>query len=305
MARKIIDSHTHLGDILYGKNITFKQNVRKRDHHNFLDMLEANAMMPPAEYENVDPQVFEESMLNEEQARNNTATLQNMQKSFEDNQISQAWVLPVLPHVGFEEVLAASRLEPRIVPFTCIDFDLGKDAGKKLLADVKKGASGLKIHPILQRKSLLCEEIAEALKAWEETGKPVICHTYSYNYFHPEESYRNAPEFGSNLDFLELAARFPNINFVGAHSGGPFDFAQLWEGAELKNVYVDTSFQPAAVVKEFLQRFGNSRVLFGTDWPWGREEAPIKIVLDACGGDTELEDKVFYKNAEALLGGDR
>lgn len=304
MTRKIIDSHAHLGDILYGKNITFKQNVMKRDHHNYLEMLEENEMMPPAEYAEVDPVVFDESMLNEEQARNSAATLQNMQRSLDKNEITEVWVLPVLPHVGFEEVLAASKLEPRITPFTCIDFELGKAAGKKLLQDAGNGAAGLKIHPILQRKNMLCEEVSEALRAWEQTGKPVICHTYSYNYFHPEESFRNAPENGSNFDFLELAARFPNINFVGAHSGGPFDFAQLWDGAKMKNIYVDTSFQSASVIKEFLGRFGHDRVLFGTDWPWGRQEAPVKIVLEACGGDAALEDMVFYKNAEKLLGGE-
>lgn len=300
--KKIIDSHAHLGDILWGKNITFKQNVRKRDYHNFLDLLEDNMMLPPAEYEGVDPVVFDESMLNEEQARNNTATLQNMSKSLDENNISEIWVLPVLPHVGFEEVLAASKLDSRIVPFTCIDFSLGKDAGKKLLEDVENGAMGLKIHPVLQRKSLLSEEIAEALKVWEETGKPVICHTYAYNYFHEEESFRNTPEFGSNFDFLKLASKFPNINFVGAHSGGPHDFAQLWEGSDLNNVYVDTSFQCAEIVKEFVKRYGEDRVLFGTDWPWGTEATPIKVVEEACEGNVNLEEKIFYRNAEKLMG---
>ncbi|MCI7303789.1 MAG: amidohydrolase family protein [Clostridiales Family XIII bacterium] len=301
MGRKIIDSHGHLGDILYGKNITFKQNVRKRDHHNYLEQLEANNMLMPEEFENLDPLVFSESALNEEQARNHTATLQNLQTSMDENQITGIWILPVLPHVGFEEVLAASKLDPRITPFTCIDFDLGKAASKKIVQDAEKGAAGLKIHPILQRKKLLSSEVAEALKAWEETGKPVICHTYSFCYFHPEESYRNAPENGSNPDFLELVSRFPNINFVGAHCGGTFDYDQLWEGADMKNLYVDTSFQPSSVVKEFLKRFGERRVLFGTDWPWGQEAAPIRIVEEACGGDKELEARVFYKNAEELL----
>ncbi|NLD19075.1 MAG: amidohydrolase family protein [Clostridiales bacterium] len=303
MIKRITDSHAHLGDILYGKNITFKQNVKKRDYHNYLELLENNMMMPPVEYEGVDPVVFDESMLNEEQARNNTATLQNMGKSMDENNITNIWVLPVLPHVSFEEILAASKLDQRIVPFTCADFSLGKDAGKKILEDVKKGAMGLKIHPILQRVDLLSDKVSEVLKFWEETGKPVISHTYCYNYFHPEESYRNAPEYGSNLDFLKLVEKFPNINFVGAHSGGPMDFDQLWDGADLKNLYVDTSFQPVSVVKEFLKRFGHNRVMFGTDWPWGTQATPIKIVKEACENNEELERKIFYENADNLLGG--
>ena len=97
--KKIIESHSHLGDILYGRNITFKQNVRKRDHHNYLDIIEENMLELPVELTKIDMEEFKESTLNEEQARNNTATLQNMQKSLDENGISQAWVLPVLPHV--------------------------------------------------------------------------------------------------------------------------------------------------------------------------------------------------------------
>jgi uncharacterized protein len=307
MERKIIDSHTHLGDILYGKNIIFKQNVRKRDHHNYLEQLEDNLNVFPEEYTKIDPAIlletiqnFEESILNEEQARNGTATLQNLQASMAKNNVSAAWVLPVLPNVGFEDILAASKMEPRVIPFTCIDFDLGGYAGKKILQDSDNGAAGLKIHPILQRKSLLSNEVSEALKAWEGTGKPVVCHVHRYKYFHPEESYRNAPEFGSNADFLKLVAKFPHINFVGAHAGGPADYPQLWDGANLKNLYIDTSFQPAVVIKEFINKFGPDRVLYGSDWPWGREDAPIKIVEDACGGNKEIEEKVFFKNAEFL-----
>lgn len=299
--KKIIDSHSHLGDILYGRNITFKQNVRKRDHHNYLDIIEENMLELPVELTKIDMEEFKESTLNEEQARNNTATLQNMQKSLDENGISQAWVLPVLPHVGFEEILAASKLDNRIIPFTCIDFSLGNDAGAELLKDSEKGAMGLKIHPILQRKSMLSDEVHEALKAWEITKKPVICHTYPFAYFHPEESFRNIPEFGSNYDFLKLADKFPSINFVAAHSGGTSEYEQLYEGRGMKNVYVDTSFQSAAVVKEFIRRFGEDRVLFGSDWPWGKQNAPVKVVEKACDGDKELEAKVFYKNAERLI----
>ena len=222
-------------------------------------------------------------------------------ESLDENGISQAWVLPVLPHVGFEEILAASKLDNRIIPFTCIDFSLGNDAGAELLKDSEKGAMGLKIHPILQRKSMLSDEVHEALKAWEITKKPVICHTYPFAYFHPEESFRNIPEFGSNYDFLKLADKFPSINFVAAHSGGTSEYEQLYEGRGMKNVYVDTSFQSAAVVKEFIRRFGEDRVLFGSDWPWGKQNAPVKVVEKACDGDKELEAKVFYKNAERLI----
>ena len=35
--------------------------------------------------------------------------------------------------------------------------------------------------------------------------------------------------------------------------------------------------------------------MFGSDWPWGKQNAPVKVVEKACDGDKELEAKVFYK----------
>ena len=79
------------------------------------------------------------------------------------------------------------------------------------------------------------------------------------------------------------------------------DFAELWEGSNLENVYVDTSFQSAEVVKEFVKRYGEDRVLFGSDWPWGREASPIRVVEIACDGNESLAQKIFHENAEMLM----
>ena len=36
-------------------------------------------------------------------------------------------LLPILPNTSFEEALAASKLDPCFIPFTCPDFDLPED----------------------------------------------------------------------------------------------------------------------------------------------------------------------------------
>jgi len=298
----IIDSHAHLGDVLYGKNITFKQNVVKRDHHNFLDIIEANDFHLPESLMSIDHVVYDDSIRNEEEGRNNIATLQNLQNSIEENNIDKVWILPVMPHIGFEEVLAASKLDDRVVPFTGIDFALPeKDAVEKALKDAQSGAMGLKVHPVMQQRQMNDSTVLAVLQAWQATKKPVVFHTYSFNYYPPDQGYRNSPEFGSNPTFVELAREFPSLSMIAAHSGGPMDFPEILAGKEIKNLFVDTSFQPAEVVSQFVDGFGPERVLFGTDWPWGFQDAPIRVIHEVCKEDKELQELLFYKNAMRLM----
>ncbi|MDR0518548.1 MAG: amidohydrolase family protein [Clostridiales Family XIII bacterium] len=300
----IIDTHAHLGDVLFGKNITFKQNVTTRDHHNLLSLLEENDNVPFPGFLEMDPDTVSESILNEEQARNNTATLQNMQSSLDRNGIDKIWVLPILPTVGFEELLAASKLDERIVPFTGIDFALGEAAVDKMLRDAENGAGGLKVHPILQCRPMDDPLLLGALDAWKQTGKPVIFHTYAYEYYHPEEAYRNRPDYASNTKFVELAKQFPELTMIAAHAGGPFDFGEILEGKEVKNLYVDTSFQSEEVIRMFLREFGPERVLFGSDWPWGCQETPLRLVSKAADKDQRVLDLLFFENASRLMKGE-
>ncbi|MCL1896544.1 MAG: amidohydrolase family protein [Clostridiales bacterium] len=297
----IIDTHAHLGDVLFGKNITFRQNVVSRDHHDLLKRLEENDNIPYPDFLAYPEDILLETILNEEQARNEVATLQNMQASLDKNGVDQIWVLPILPRVGFEEVLAASKLDPRIVPFTGIDFGLGPAAVDKVMADAEKGAAGLKVHPILQGRPMDDELVLSTLEAWESVGKPVVFHTYSYEYYHPEQVHMSRPEYGSNTKFVELAARFPKLTMVAAHSGGPFDFQQILDGKDLPNLYVDISFQPAEVIKMFIDGFGPKRVLLGSDWPWGCQETPIRLLSQITEGDASLAGMLFSENALRIL----
>ena len=299
----IIDTHAHLGDTLFGKSITFRQNVVKRDHHNYLERLEENDNIPYPDFLRTPENVLSESILNEEQARNATATLQNMQASLKRNKVDQVWVLPVLPNVGFEELLAASKLDSRIVPFTGIDFDLGPACVDKVLDDVKNGAAGLKVHPILQRRPMGDHLVLKTLDVWQQTKKPVIFHTYCYQYYHPEQAHMNKPEYGSNKMFVDLVRCFPKITMIAAHAGGPFDYRELLEGKELQNLYVDVSFQPAEVIKVFIRQFGAERVLFGSDWPWGCQETPIRLINRIAKDDQSITRLLFYENALRILKG--
>ena len=71
-------------------------------------------------------------------------------------------------------------------------------------------------------------------------------------------------------DFVQLAQRFPQTNFVLAHWGGLFPLEDPRFG-QLPNVYYDTAASPlmydAAVWPRALEGLGRGRILFGSDFP--------------------------------------
>ncbi len=123
--------------------------------------------------------------------------------------------------------------------------------------------------------------------------------------------------FGTDLRFLtrpatlaRLAARFPEINFIGAHMGGlAADFHELTRDLQpAVNLYLDTSNAAHTLTAEqftsLLRSHGASRILFGTDWPWfGHTDEIPKILrlLDQAGFGEDEVRRVMRGNAGELL----
>ncbi len=238
--------------------------------------------------------------------RCHTNTLGNMQRELDECGVDYACILPVMPALSFEDYEVARMVEPRLIPYTSIDFRLGMEAGKKLLEDSERGAYALKLHPVLQMRALDDPLTEEALRCWAQTGKPVTSHCGAGMYYYPEVNDRFAtPAFGDLSQLVECARRHPEIDFVAAHCGGTAEgnierLADLSRG--LENLYVDTTFRSHEDIALMIKLFGRERVLFGTDWPFGSYKRQIEQVMKATEGDQELRDLVFWQNANRLLG---
>lgn len=123
--------------------------------------------------------------------------------------------------------------------------------------------------------------------------------------------------FGTESRFItrpatlsRLAARFPGINFIGAHMGGlAADFDEvLHDLPPADNLYLDTSNAAHTLSDEqfitLLKRHGAARILFGTDWPWfGHADEIPKILqlLEGAGYGEQDTRRVFRENAQDLL----
>jgi predicted TIM-barrel fold metal-dependent hydrolase len=306
---KIIDSHSHLGDIFaYEKNVIYKGLVEidPGKHNPFESFSQRGFEGPfldpekPEQVQNVIDMTAEVSYAN---------TLAKLSRDLDEAQVDYVCMYPIAPYMNFEDYRVAALVEPRIIPFTSADWRSGdaRAIGEKLLADAEQGAKGLKIHPILQKICLRDPLVEGVLEIWSQTGLPVVSHC-GVNSYYPEgcqEFDTQEPGFGNLEDFIYLASRMPQVKFIAAHAGGLTGGEAETLAAQLggaDNLWVDTTFRSAAQMGMLVELFGVDRVLFGVDRPFGLTLNSVEAAFSAFGKGTEVSEKVMYGNMAGLIG---
>ncbi|MBF0225816.1 MAG: amidohydrolase family protein [Desulfobacterales bacterium] len=246
-------------------------------------------------------EIFKPYIINAERERNFTATRENARKSMDEAGVSFSVCLPVPPHLDFNDVKKAAEKDAGLIPFTGVDFSKMETLPNQFEEDVKKGAKGLKLHPVIQKVNFTDEKMKTAVDSFIKFDLPILFHAGVSNYYKNKEKSNNIPEYGSIKGARDLVAAFPQAKFIVGHAGmfDVMDVIRLL--GKFKNVWVDTSLQPPGVIKKLIKTFGPEKVLFASDWPFGSRIAGIKAVKAACGSDKRLAEMLFYKNAENLL----
>ncbi|MBO0475745.1 amidohydrolase family protein [Vagococcus sp. DIV0080] len=302
----IIDSHSHLGDIFaYEKNVIYKKGVSidPEKHNPFDAFSDAGFVGPmmdhtkPEQIQNMIDMTAEVSFAN---------TLEKFVSDMEYAGVDYACMLPIPPFIWFEDYLAASKICSKIIPFTAVDWTNPEDEQlkKQLIDDFRRGAKGLKIHPILQSISLKDPRVEDLLNTWAYTELPVISHCGVNSYYPDDLKHLEVPENGDVKDFIWLAKKMPHVKFIGAHCGGLVGgemelLAKELGGAD--NLWVDTSFRSPKEIKEMIELFGEDRVLFGVDRPFAKSSSSLEAVLEAVGDNDALAKKILYTNTAKLL----
>jgi len=298
----IIDVHCHLGDILFrgGGALIRLQGVRKRrvfDPLTISEVFSYRWSLPDRVFSRLFPAVTIKAQL----ARNGTGTHENLRRSMEDAGIAMSVCMPVHPYVSGEDLLRVRKGDPAIAAFTGVDFTRTYDIAASLARDVRRGALGLKFHPILQGISLNSVRTFEAVDAWAPHGLPVLFHCGTCTYHHRADRDREVPFYGTISHVVELVREFPHVNFIAGHAGLDDVRDVIERLAAFPNVWVDTSFQGPRVIRELVDAFGPDKVLFASDWPWGSAAAAKRAVKIACRGDRDMEQRIFCTNAASLL----
>ena len=157
---------------------------------------------------------------------------------------------------------------------------------------IQNGFKGVKLHPDFQ-KFYIDGEDAEKFYRVIGDRLPILFHTGDDRY-----------EYSKPKRLVEMAKKYPNVNFIGAHFGGYRCWADAYLYKGLDNVYFDTCsslpFISPQKARELIDLLGVEKFFFGTDFPmWdavGELERFNKIAL------TEKEREIiFSSNLKKLL----
>lgn len=300
--RRVIDIHVHMGDIFLGRNVSFRTFQPRPE--DLEDHFAENGRRGFG-YTVVGKTAAElEGRMRQGQRRLACATLENIGRGMDEEGVAWSVLMPVCPYTTFEEYLAASRLDARLIPFTCPDFSLPVDRmADKLRRDLERGARGLKIHSVLQNVPMNDARTHAAVEVFGRAGLPVMLHIGVSYYYVPEQEkdYPSLPEAGAIEDFFDLARRFPDYPLIAAHCANKYA-DELAEGTRgLNNVYTDTTLCSAERMRESVDKLGADKVLFGTDYPFSSLHDALAEADKAFAPDDPRKDKVLHANAARLL----
>jgi hypothetical protein len=299
---KIIDAHSHLGDNQYphGEDIIEQTGIKQKTIDSIA--IAETLQFKFSRFNHLLYKMFKPIVVRDTINRCKTATRENMRQSMDKAGVSYTVCLPIsLNFVSFDALVAAKEKDPGIIPFTSVDHTKDDDYNQVYASHVKAGAKGLKLHPILQKLSLTDKKTFNIVEAFAPYELPVLFHCGITYYYVGKEKQKQTPEYGSIHYAETLVKSFPKVNFIAGHSGAyqVRDVINLL--GKYKNVWVDTSFQSASCIRKLIRTFGPEKVLYASDWPYGRRIPAIMAAKSACRGDTHLEKAIFHDNAAKLL----
>jgi predicted TIM-barrel fold metal-dependent hydrolase len=288
---KIIDTHVHLGDI-YGTNPDFSiENRTKETTHpgkpNLYERLVfTNIYFGKLNY------LFKPLIASSARSIAKYGNLPNLLDSMKEAGIEKSIVLALEPYVSTESILKVCRQNDKFIPF-CSVHPRDKEKNYKLRKYIGEGCRGLKIHPVIQKIAPDDPSTLELLEEVKTYNVPVLMHT-------GWGSIGNGG-YGFTKHYKKILDAFPKMTFILAHMGfyEPLPLLDMVENRP--NVYVDTSWQPAGIIRKAIAKIGEDRILLGSDWPNTLQSTSLNIVLKVTDNNPAVRDKILYKNAEKII----
>ena len=173
---------------------------------------------------------------------------------------------------------------------------LEKTAPEQVRALRGYGLCGVHLHPWEDNFPINDPKVDPTIEACRAEHLPVYVST-------------GYPNVSEPLQLRELALRFPDVTFIATH-GGQLDISGLsfddavQTASSCKNVKFDLSgVYRRDFIELLIQSAGSDNVLFGSCYPYMDFGLEIARIAAAEIPDSSKE-QLFFRNAEALLGGD-
>jgi predicted TIM-barrel fold metal-dependent hydrolase len=153
------------------------------------------------------------------------------------------------------------------------------------------GFRGVKLHPLVHAFLPTDEEVIPIVEFARKEKIPVAIHS-------------GHPPFSLPWSIGELAEMYPEVRVVMLHMGhahGVYIKAAIDTARRYDNIILETSgVSMHSKIKEAVERVGEGRVVFGSDYPF--HDYTVELQKVKVAGLTESqEEMVLYSNAKRLL----
>ena len=161
------------------------------------------------------------------------------------------------------------------------------------------GFRGLKLYPTYQHFYPNDSGIYPLYEKAVELEIPVMFHTGSSVFRHAKLKY------GDPLHLDEVAADFPELTIIMAHSGRGFWYDRAFFLSTIhRNVYMEISGLPPRKLLQYFPELDRNadKVIFGSDWPGVESIRENVEAICSLGLSEEAVGKIVYGNARTGLG---
>ncbi len=218
----------------------------------------------------------------------------------ESDKIDKSVVLSIATNANQQTKVndfAISLKGDRIIPFGSV-FPFSEDWESELYRLKENGIKGIKLHPDYQQFFVDDERLFPIYKTIERLGFILV--------FHAGEDFGFPPPYKATPERLRKVVSLIETPVVCAHWGSLLMCDDVLKYlCDVDNCYFDTAFgygtMPKARALEILEKKDINKILFGSDSPWNAPSWDVNM-LKTMGLSYEEEEKIFYKNAEKLLG---
>lgn len=145
----------------------------------------------------------------------------------------------------------------------------------------------------------------ELFSTIEDLGVPCIFHGGNSQFGGDSPGGRGLQiRYGDPMLLDDLAARHPSLDIIIAHPAFPWEREQLATCLHKANVYMDLSGWLPRYIDDQVLHYARTlladKVMFGTDYPMLDPERWLAD-FEELGYDPEIQRKILWENAEALL----
>jgi uncharacterized protein len=228
-----------------------------------------------------------------------THTVPNLVREMDETGIRASVLLPIdfpaLSDNASVALTAAERTSDKLLSFGSV-HPFASDRERRLDAQLKRGARGIKVHPSVQLVRPDARRARSLYAMCAERDMIVFWHCG------PAGIEPRVGQYLTQVKFYEAPiAENPRTIFVLGHAGA----RQFEQALELQrtypNVWLETSSQSLTNIRKIVARADLNRVVHGSDWPFYHPAISVSKVLLSTEGRPDIRHRILWANAARLL----